>query len=130
MLEANAPVEPKRYIVFSNERGTNAGRVEFKWLSADNESPDDYLLPIGIVYDHDHEVYGDGLNRHLVGYYLLSNKGMSNLVGKLLTIIDAMFTDPTQRKAFKDLVTQELWGFMRDKEEVVRQTYQSFSNEQ
>lgn len=123
----------KRYLVFSNDRGTNAARVQFELPADDNkvassETPDNYLRPIGIAYEHDADVYGDGFNRNLVGYYLLSDSGMSNLVGKILTIIDAMFTDETQRKAFKDLITQELWGFQRDKEEMVRQTYLSFSD--
>ena len=128
MSEENKPTDSKRYIVFSDERGTTASKVEFKFPPADKETPEDSLYPIGIAYDHPHEIYGNGFNRNLVGFYLLDDKGMSNLVGKMLTIIDAMFTDPTQRKAFKDLITQELWGFQRDKEEMVRQTYKSVSS--
>jgi len=126
----NELVESKRYIVFSNDRGTRANKVEFSFPSSDSESPDDYLSPIGIAYEHPHEVYGDGLNRSLVGFYLLSDKGMGSLVGKILTIVDAMFTDAVQRKAFKDLMQQELYGFQRDQEERVRQTYQSLANQQ
>jgi hypothetical protein len=130
LVMLNDKVESKRYLVFSNERGTRAARVRFEFPTdtnkeGDSETPDNFLRPIGIAYEHSEDVYGDGLKRNLVGYWLLSDAGMSNLVGKMLTIIDAMFTDPTQRKAFKDLVTQELWGFQRDKEEMVRQTYQS-----
>lgn len=114
-----------RYLVFSNERGTRATKIKYDLPDGEDASPDDYLFPVGTVYEHSHEVYGEGFDRNIVGYYLLSNKGMSQLVGKLLTIIDAMFTDETQRKAFKDLVQQELYGFQHDKEEMVRQTYLS-----
>jgi hypothetical protein len=118
-------VKSQRFLVFSNERGTRATKIEYNLPDGEDASPDDYLFPVGTVYQHSEDVYGNGFNRNLVGCYLLSDKGMSQLVGKLLTIIDAMFTDETQRKAFKDLVQQELYGFQRDKEEMVRQTYQS-----
>jgi hypothetical protein len=34
---------------------------------------------------------------------------INNLVGKLLTVSDAAFSDPEQRRAFKDLLTQSVW---------------------
>lgn len=37
-----------------------------------------------------------------------------NLKGRLLTIIDATFTDPQQRKAQKDVVWQALQAWMSD----------------
>ncbi len=35
----------------------------------------------------------------------------NNLTGRLLTIIDATFSDPEQRKAMKDLFSQSLWSW-------------------
>lgn len=37
-----------------------------------------------------------------------------NLKGRLLTLVDATFQDPQQRKAFKDLVWQSLKGWFDD----------------
>lgn len=37
-----------------------------------------------------------------------------NLVGRLLTLADATFTDPTQRKAYKDLTRQHVKEWVQD----------------
>lgn len=42
-------------------------------------------------------------------FALLGWEDLRNLEGKLLTILDASFSDPTQRKAVKDLVRQSIW---------------------
>jgi hypothetical protein len=34
---------------------------------------------------------------------------ISHLEGRLLTIVDSSISDPVQRKAMKDLVTQAVW---------------------
>lgn len=39
---------------------------------------------------------------------------INNLVGKLLTLADAMVADKDQRKAAKDLLTQIAWDWYRD----------------
>lgn len=36
---------------------------------------------------------------------------INNLVGKFLTLVDATFQDPTQRKAFKDLISGIPWDW-------------------
>lgn len=36
---------------------------------------------------------------------------INDLVGKLLTLVDSMFSDPKQRKAAKDLFTQTAWSW-------------------
>lgn len=35
-----------------------------------------------------------------------------NLIGKILTVADATFSDPIQRKAFKDVVEEKLYDHM------------------
>ena len=42
-------------------------------------------------------------------FALLGYDDVRTLEGRLLTIVDATFGDPQQRKAFKDLVRKELW---------------------
>ena len=36
---------------------------------------------------------------------------INNLVGRLVTLVDSMFSDPEQRKAAKDLFTQTTWNW-------------------
>lgn len=40
---------------------------------------------------------------------------MNNLSGKLMTIIDASFSDKEQRKAMKDVISQSTWGWFHDR---------------
>lgn len=115
----------KRYIVFANQIGTRCELVEYQEPGEEVASSDDYLSPIGLVYDHPHNVYGDRVAANLVGKPLTGNPQISDLVGKLLTIADAMFVDPEQRKAFKSLLQQTVYGYANDKETEVVQTYQS-----
>lgn len=43
-----------------------------------------------------------------LGVYI--NDGLSNRLGRVLTIIDASIADPEQRKALKDLIRDGWWG--------------------
>lgn len=43
-------------------------------------------------------------------------ENINNLVGKLLTLSDAVFSDLDQRKAHKELVTQTLWDWFHAQE--------------
>lgn len=45
---------------------------------------------------------------------ILESRDFSNLLGKLLTYIDATFSDQEQRKAHKDIVKNILWDFEGD----------------
>ncbi len=45
-----------------------------------------------------------------------------NLVVKLLTYIEATFTDPEQRKAHKDIVKQIVYDLRRSREQTARDT--------
>lgn len=53
----------------------------------------------------------EGLNRELYG---VNWTEFDNLVGRLLTLADATFTDPAQRKAFKDLIRQHVKEWVQD----------------
>lgn len=53
----------------------------------------------------------EGWNRELYG---VNWSEFDNLVGRLLTLADATFTDPTQRKAFKDLIRQHIKEWVQD----------------
>lgn len=44
-------------------------------------------------------------------YPVIDNENFSELYGKMLTLCDATFTDPTQREAFKDMVKSTLSGW-------------------
>lgn len=39
---------------------------------------------------------------------------LSNLEGRMLTIVDASISDPVQRKAMKDIVSQSVWTWGMD----------------
>lgn len=42
---------------------------------------------------------------------VIHTEGINHLVGKLLTLTEAAFSDQEQRKAFKDLVMQTTWDW-------------------
>jgi len=42
-------------------------------------------------------------------FALLGYEDIRTLEGRLLTLVDASFSDQTQRKAFKDMLRRELW---------------------
>lgn len=48
-----------------------------------------------------------------------------DLEGKLLTIVDASFSDAQQRKAVKDLVRQRMWDWRQTTTMVESQGYES-----
>ncbi len=43
--------------------------------------------------------------------YQFHTEHIGQLEGKILTFADALFSDSVQRKAFKDLIRQEIWGW-------------------
>jgi hypothetical protein len=45
---------------------------------------------------------------------ILESRDFSNLLGKLLTYVDATYSDVEQRKAHKDIVKNILWDFEAD----------------
>jgi hypothetical protein len=116
----------KRYVVFSNDNGTDAELVQFEWPVRKSDGPGG-LRPVGIAYDHDAAVYGDNnkVAPNVVGKTISGNPEVSDLVGKVLTIADAMLVDKEQREAFKSLLRQAIYGYANDKEEQVRQIFLS-----
>lgn len=114
----------KRYVVFSNERGTETEIVEFEWPNTKEDQHPGGLSPIGIVYDHQNDDKTDfGIGNNIVGKPLSGNPQISDLVGKVLTIADAMFVDRDQREAFKSLLRQTIYGYANDGEKQVSQAY-------
>ncbi len=113
----------KRYLVFSNESGTDAKAVEWQWPNEPKEKGPGGLQPVGIVYDHEHDVYGDKAMPNVVGKTISGNPEISDLVGKILLIVDAMSMDKEQREAFKSLLKQTIYTYSNEKEEEVRQIY-------
>lgn len=68
------------------------------------------------------QVIGGDINAAIVEY-----KDDQNLVGKLLTYIDATFTDVEQRKAHKDIVKGIVYGWAQDIRTRAVQTVDSHS---
>ena len=54
-----------------------------------------------------------GKDFRIISYFLWENT-LKNLAGKILTIIDASFSEPVQRKAVKDLAKQTFWKAIYD----------------
>lgn len=52
----------------------------------------------------------------------------SRLVGKLLTYIDATYTDPEQRKAHKDIVKELVYGYCQELRTRGIQTVDAYAN--
>ncbi len=50
----------------------------------------------------------------------LDQRDIDNLVGKLLTYVDATFTDVEQRKAHKDILRSSLWDWFELKHKSAR----------
>lgn len=118
--------ESKRYVVFANQRGTRAVKVEYKDPEEGKSvSSDDYLSPVALVYDHPHDVYGDRVAANIVGKPITGNPEISDLVGKLLLIVDATFMEEKQKDAFKALLKQTIYQYANDLETKAVQTYQS-----
>lgn len=113
----------KRYVVFSNDSGTDAKLVEWKWPDEPKEQGPGGLRPIGIAYDHGSDVYGDKVMPNVVGKVVSGNPEISDLVGKILLIVDAMSMDREQREAFKSLLKQSIYTYANEKEEQVRQVF-------
>lgn len=55
---------------------------------------------------------------------------MNNLTGRLMTIVDATFSDREQRKAMKDLFNQATWGWFHDRNDVLGRVDRKSRNEQ
>lgn len=53
-------------------------------------------------------------------FVILDVKFVENLVGKLLTYVDATFSDKKQREAHKDLIKQAVWSWYTDKQNITR----------
>ncbi len=51
-------------------------------------------------------------NRGIHGIYTIETERVNQLVGELLTIIDAMGLQNNQEKSIKDLVKQKIWAFI------------------
>jgi hypothetical protein len=79
-------------------------------------------IPV-LAYEHRHGPLrfekGDG---HVVEAYPINYDELLNLKGRLLTLADATFTDPEQRKAHKDLIWQALKAWMQTTVEAGRGT--------
>jgi hypothetical protein len=58
---------------------------------------------------------------------ILDSRDFSYLMGKLLTYVEATYSDAEQRKAHKDIVKNILWDFERDMRERAVQTVDSQS---
>ncbi len=48
--------------------------------------------------------------------YQVWNRSADNLIGRILTLTDAIAKDEVQRKALKDLVQQSVWNTMHEAE--------------
>lgn len=90
---------------------------------------DEKRKAIGVVMA-EFEPDSDGTKR-VSGEFLptIGIHDMNNLNGKLLTLIDATFSDNEQRKAMKDLFTQTAWGWYHDREGRLFKAYEAFENE-
>lgn len=60
---------------------------------------------------------------------ILEHHDVSNLVGQLLTYIDATFTDPEQRKAHKDIVKEKVYSWHGSLRERAVQTVDSHTQQ-
>ena len=87
---------------------------------------DEKRSAIGIVLA-EFEPDSDGTKR-VSGEFLpvIGINDMNNLSGKLMTLIDATFSDAEQRKAMKDLFTQTAWGWFHDRADRVSKAYLTF----
>lgn len=122
----------KVWIILSDDQGTTKSvRKELAYeYNVETSSPTDYSFPIGIVFDHGD---GSGIHRSDSPYVSIAADPIvgavqtGNLVGRLLTLVDATFTDLEQRKAFKDMVSQTVYRWNSDNEDRVVQCYGAVS---
>lgn len=76
------------------------GSVDGKTPAPDN-SPRERAHLMGEAYSP--------LNGRQPIFALLGHDDITTLEGRLLTLVDASFSDPQQRKAFKDMLRREIW---------------------
>ena len=94
---------------YGSEKRPRIGGTE-KVINIEIEIPDTHDITGIVRYDFDPETNGDKrLNDDINP--IIKYECINNLVGKLLTIADASFTDVEQRKAFKDLLKQAAWNW-------------------
>ena len=63
------------------------------------------------------------------GYPILTGVEMSNLEGRLLTVIDASFADKEQCSSIKSLIRDTIWTFMNEHERKVVAMYESIKEQ-
>jgi hypothetical protein len=128
--EANTKLS-KVWVVLSDDAGTIKGfRKELAYeYDSQSGSPSNFTYPIGIVFDHNEEpnVHHEGSPRRSFGCNPIIS-GVDNLVGQLLTLADATFTDLNQRKAFKDIVKKTVWGWNMQNENRVDEVFKFLLN--
>lgn len=97
----------------ADEMDRELGRVpHLSWMP--NVLPDmngDVAVSVSINGRLIHVARGDGFQEERYG---INWTETDNLLGRILTLADAAFADPQQRKAFKDLTRQHLKGWMAD----------------
>jgi hypothetical protein len=65
----------------------------------------DYRVPVGIVYEH------DNFMESLHAIPLLSYTEVNSILGKILTFVDATYTDKEQREATKKILRTTIWEY-------------------
>lgn len=94
-----------------------------KIIDLDLELPDSQNV-MGIIRTN-FEVEPDGSKRVSDGLNpVVRYERINTLVGKLLTVMDATFTDLEQRKAMKDIVKQVAWDWYDNQNEELVSVWQ------
>jgi hypothetical protein len=117
----------KVWIVMSDRQGlarNTSKKLAYEYTAEDTGV--DFVKPIGLVFDH-----GDGGNIHMsdspavhvAANPIISTVEVSNLEGRLLTLVDAAFSDIEQRKAFKSVIRETVWRWNGDNERRVRESF-------
>lgn len=97
--------------VYSNEAPTVSEPVKILLETYEPEYtlPSKNVVPVGIVYEHDSDE--DIVHLRYYAIPLLGYSEVNAILGKILTFVDATYTDKEQREATKKILRTTIWEY-------------------
>lgn len=90
-----------------------------KFVETAVEVPDTHDIMAVVRYDFDPDATGKCRGGRAIDPVIRTER-VNDLLGKLLTVVDASTADAAQRKAQKDLFKQAVWGWYESQTDALR----------
>lgn len=99
--------------VYTNEAPTVSEPVKIllETYQPSDTLPSRSVVPMGIVYEHEYheDELARGLRYHAIP--LMGYSEVNAILGKILTFVDATYTDKEQREATKKILRTTIWEY-------------------